>query len=238
MDTKTKRAFLKKIRKLKSENQGVQLNRSEMAFLRKIGIPYENIYGAYNGFGYPVEGKQLIYDQKRINKVLSNLKTLKTKKPSVRRALTPLQKDKQWIKRFAKLSGASKRESRRISIQKNIAHYDSISEMQYKNSLSPSRMREKLIRKMERTNPLRRVRDSSHAENILAAHRRHKYSDYDHLLEEARNLGYKGQEVKDYAHKKKTYSSSGKLKKQRYYNPYKGLHKKRKTLIRLLKKLK
>lgn len=47
--------------------------------------------------------------------------------------------------------------------------------------------REKLINKMERENPLRRIEDESHAIAIIEASNRHKNTDYEELLDEYRN---------------------------------------------------
>ena len=45
---------------------------------------------------------------------------------------------------------------------------------------------DKLIKQMERTNPLRRIVDGEHAQAILSAHSRHTQTNYDELLDEGR----------------------------------------------------
>ena len=72
----------------------------------------------------------------------------------------------------------------------------------------PSIKRNQLIRKMERENPLRKIKDVEHAKAILVAHNRHNNTNYESLLEEARELANIGEiekdEVKEYARQKMT----------------------------------
>jgi hypothetical protein len=67
----------------------------------------------------------------------------------------------------------------------------------------PSILRDRLIAKMERENPLRRIEDESHAQAIIAASNRHKNTNYEDKLDEARELAQRGDidhsEVKEYA---------------------------------------
>jgi hypothetical protein len=52
--------------------------------------------------------------------------------------------------------------------------------------------REKLINKMRRENPLRRITDIDHAQAILTASHRHTQTNYENLLDEGRDLAASG----------------------------------------------
>jgi len=66
-----------------------------------------------------------------------------------------------------------------------------------------SQKRATLLRKMERENPLRRIKDKAHAEAIISAQTRHKSTNYEDKLEEGREMAKMGLldrgDVKEYA---------------------------------------
>lgn len=92
-----------------------------------------------------------------------------------------------WAKRLSKLTGIS------IDIAKDIAIEKLNAKTEQRNALinrdserGYSTRRHALIRKIDRSNPLRRITDRSHAMNILAASYRHNHTDYDAILEDNR----------------------------------------------------
>ena len=69
----------------------------------------------------------------------------------------------------------------------------------------------KIINKIDRSNPLRYIRDEQHAYGIINASNRHNYTDYEYKLDEGRELAEKGEidysEVRNYARNNYTYNN-------------------------------
>ena len=118
---------------------------------------------------------------------------------------SPEEIKKTWAKRLSKLSNISIDEALMIAQDKLDYKNDQVKELEIRQFEKFSRKRETLINKLERSNPLRRISDESHAQNILAASNRHNKTNYERLLDEARELVEAGElqkcEVKDYARK-------------------------------------
>jgi hypothetical protein len=108
-----------------------------------------------------------------------------------------------WCKRLSKLTGITIEEARAIADEKLAYKQEKINMMIERSFDRPSRMRDKLIAKMERENPLRRIEDAAHAQAILEASNRHKNTNYEDKLDEARELAQRGDidhsYVKEYA---------------------------------------
>ena len=142
-------------------------------------------YGAdYNGYGWsswyynylltPAKAKGL--------QALIESKNAEKKPPKTEEQIV-----ETWSKRLAKLAHITLEEAKDIAWEKLEAKEDQIDALcnrQYTRRYSTKRAA--LIRKIERSNPLRRIKDEYHAMNILAASYRHKYTDYDSKLDEYR----------------------------------------------------
>ena len=109
----------------------------------------------------------------------------------------------RWVKRLSKLSGVSLGEAKRIADLKEDYKDSQISDLEDKQAVHYSSERAKLINEIKRSNPLRYIRDSGHANNIIRANVRHEKSDYESRLDEGRELARMGEidrsEVRDYA---------------------------------------
>ena len=111
------------------------------------------------------------------------------KKAAAKPPKTEEQIVEAWSKRLAKLAGITLEEAKQIAWEKLDAKDDQIAELESRQEARRySIKRESLIRKIERSNPLRRIEDEHHAMCILAASYRHNFTDYDSRLEEYREL--------------------------------------------------
>jgi hypothetical protein len=134
-------------------------------------------------------------------------KALKKFAPTPKKVLSEDEKIEKWAKRLAKLVNLELDEALEIAREKIDYHQKNINALIDKEAVRPSRARGKLIEKLQRANPLRYIKDTEHACNILSAHNRHENSDYEAALEEARYLRKTGEveDIKEYAHINKRY---------------------------------
>lgn len=155
----------------------------------------------YNGYGY--QDHDYIYfltkEEYKAYKALGGNKETKKK--------TDEEKKTEWASRLVKLlaniEDITLEEALEIAKEKLEYKEEQIMAMEERQCERPSVQRSKLIRKMEKENPLRRIKDAEHAENILIASRRHNRTDYERVLDEARERAREGEidrsEVKGYA---------------------------------------
>ena len=158
----------------------------------------------FNGYGY--QDHDYIYfltkEEYKAYEALVGGKETKEKK-----AKTDEEKKLEWASRLVKLlsniEDITLEEALEIADEKLEYKEEQIRAMEERQCERYSVQRSKLIRKMEKENPLRRIKDAEHAENILIASRRHKGTDYERMLDEARELAREGEidrsEVKEYA---------------------------------------
>ncbi len=160
----------------------------------------------YNCNGYGYQDHDYIYfltkEEYKAYEALVGVKEEKEKK-----AKTDEEKKLEWASRLVKLlaniEDITLEEALEIADEKLEYKEEQIRAMEERQYERYSVQRSKLIRKMEKENPLRRIKDAEHAENILIASRRHNRTDYDRMLDEARELAREGEidrsEVKEYA---------------------------------------
>jgi hypothetical protein len=170
---------------------------------KKAGLKTFNPQGDYNGFGYerlPLACR--IHDEAELKTFLKVKKELSTSKVE-KKFLSPEEIKLAWAKRLAKLTEIDIETAIIIADEKIEYHEDKVFEMIERDNAAPSIRRGKLISKMERENPLRYIKNAEHAFAILAASERHRSTNYEYLLEEARELAAIGDldrnEVKEYA---------------------------------------
>lgn len=176
-----------------------ELNSKQKTFVRK-NLSLKKEYGVnYNGFGYqdtvreysPMNRSQMI----QFNK-LAKVKEVKPK--------TEKEKTLTWAKRLSKLVEINIEDAIAIAQEKIEYKESQINELEDRQTESPSKKRQALIDQIERSNPLRRIKDETHAHAIIVASERHS-SNYENLLAEAKELAKIGEieksEVKDYARK-------------------------------------
>ena len=139
----------------------------------------------YNGYGWEDHYFRYLLTPAKV-KELQTL--INGKKAAAKPPKTMEQIVEAWSKRLAKLTGITIEEAKEIAWEKLEAKQDQIDELlDRQESRRYSVKRESLIRKIERSNPLRRIEDEDHAMNILAASYRHNCTDYDNRLEEYRD---------------------------------------------------
>ena len=171
---------------------------------RKAGLPLHNPVIGYNRYGTKYGYKSVTFstigDVRKYNKICKEIENAQEKKVK-----SYAEKKEDWCKRLTKLTEITIEEAREIAKEKEDYQEDQISELEDRQSEHHSRKREVLINKIRRSNPLRYIRDSSHAYNILSASNRHKNTDYESRLKEGRELAQigdiDGSEVRDYARK-------------------------------------
>jgi hypothetical protein len=161
----------------------------------------DRIGSNYNGYGYSDWEYQYHMDHKELLKIKRQLKA-KDKKPKAP-TKTPEQKLEAWCKRLDKLTGCGIETAKMIAAQKLDYKQEQINNLNERQFHNQSRRREQLINQIERSNPLRPIKDISHAEAILAAHHRHTETNYEAALDYARYLAEEGEidrsEVKEWA---------------------------------------
>ena len=160
----------------------------------------------YNGYGYQDHDYFYALNKKDF-KIFSDFITekQKAKKPAAPKTFD--QKKMAWCKRLAKLTGITLDQAEKIADAKLDYKWEKINMIEDRQGGHYSSQREKLINKMRRENPLRRIEDADHAFAILEAHERHTQTNYDDMLEEARELASVGiidkGSIKDYARRER-----------------------------------
>ena len=161
----------------------------------------------FNGYGYTTQNNWYLLRPKDSKIVLDMLSHNEANKRAVP---TEEEKTAAWCRRLAKLTGIKLEQAMAIAeekIEDKDKRIEVLEERQWR--LNCSIQREKLINKIRRSNPLRYIKDKDHAFRILAASVRHNESDYESMLEEARELASWGEidrdEVKSYARQHTTY---------------------------------
>ena len=158
----------------------------------------------FNGYGYQ-DHDYIYFLTKEEYKAYQSL--VGGKEAKEKKAKTDEEKKLEWASRVVKLRAniedITLEEALEIAEEKLEYKEEQIRAMEERQYDRYSAQRSKLIRKMEKENPLRRIKDAEHAENILIASRRHKGTDYERMLDEARELAREGEidrsEVKEYA---------------------------------------
>jgi len=124
-------------------------------------------------------------DCEKVQLYLSEL----AKKKSNKKPVSEQDLVNQWAKRLVTLSGIAIDDAIAIAQAKIDYKEKKISEIVQKQMYGMySSRRQKLIDRMERENPLRRIVDANHATAIMDAHRRHTETDYEDRLDEGREL--------------------------------------------------
>lgn len=179
-------------------------NRRLINVCRAAGLELENPRGQYNGYGYErLPLAVVIYneaDQQRYDAVIAAYNA--TPKKATKRK-TPEEIKEAWCVRLAKLTDIDIEEAREIADEKLEYKQDAIDRLNDKQVERYSSRRQKIINAKERENPLRRIENEGHADAIIAASNRHRYTQYDYRIEEAKEMVRLGEmdasEIKDYA---------------------------------------
>lgn len=163
-----------------------------------------NIYsprGEYNGYGYKKMPKICEFEPKKVKRFIKKMEIKKAPK-----IIDEFEREQKWCKKLVELTGITMKEAESIAIEKENYKTDQINNLISRDSYHGASMRRgSLISKIERSNPLRRIRDEEHAQAILKASKRHNETNYEEKLEEARELAMLGEidrdEVREWARK-------------------------------------
>jgi len=174
-------------------------------FVNEHTIAMYCVHSNYNGYGYTDHDYKYLMNNKDAQTVLEMLHVKSEKRPKKSQD----EKIMTWAKRLHKLTGVPVDVCLSIAEEKLKYKKDRINELEGRQNEYYSSKRQKLIDKLGRENPLRRIKDSEHASRILAASVRHNSSNYDYMLEEARDKALWGEidfsEIKQYAKEHTTY---------------------------------
>ena len=177
-------------------------NRKLINAVKKAGIKTMHPRGRWNGYGYEqlplVAVITSLSEMRKFNKIQKEVQSATPSKPKTQEEIVSA-----WAKRLAKLTAISIEDAEEIAQEKLDYQQDRIAELEDRNCEHYSVQRQKLINKLERENPLRYIKNADHAYSILAASHRHNCTNYEQMLDYARELAEKGEiersEVKEYA---------------------------------------
>lgn len=164
-------------------------NRKLINACKKAGLKTYNPKGAWNGYGYEKLPLAVVIsslsEMRKYNKIVKELEASEdVKKPT----LTDEEKIEKWYTRLSKLTGISLEEAKDIAYEKLEYKDDQILNLYSRQDSHFSSQREKLIRKLQKSNPLRYIKDKEHADNILIASERHNNTNYEDKLEFVHDL--------------------------------------------------
>ena len=171
-------------------------------FINRHAIKTKVIHSGWNGYGYTEHNYCYLLRPKDAKTLVAMLEEHEAER--VKKQKTPEEKKEAWARQLVRYTNICEEDALEIADEKLAAKKARIDEL-YRRQFRErySSRREKLIGKLERANPLRRIENEEHAFRILAASVRHNHSNYDDMLEEAKNKAGWGEisydEVRSYA---------------------------------------
>ena len=156
-------------------------------FVEDKKIEYRTYGANYNGYGYQNHYYEY-YLTSKDGKAFIEL--LNGKKTTTKKVKSDEEIRDEWARSLVKKSknAVTFEEAKTIAEEKLKYKDERIDAMRSRQDSSYSVKREKLINKMQRENPLRRIIDYDHALAIIDASNRHNKTSYDKFLQEAHEL--------------------------------------------------
>lgn len=156
-------------------------------FVEEKKIEYRTYGANYNGYGYEDHYHEY-YLASKDGKAF--LELLNGKKTTTKKVKSDEEVRDEWARSLVKKSkNAVTFEDAQIIAEEKLRYKeDRIDAMRSRQDERYSIKREKLINKMQRENPLRRIIDYDHALAIIDASNRHKTTSYDKFLQQAHEL--------------------------------------------------
>ena len=156
-------------------------------FVEEKKIAYHTYGDNYNGYGYQDHYHEY-YLTAKDGKAFIEL--LNGKKATEKKIKSDEEIRDEWARSLVRKSkkAISFEEAKTIAEEKLKYKEDRIAAMWSRQDERYSVKREKLINKMQRENPLRRIIDYDHALAIIDASERHNKTSYDKFLQEAHEL--------------------------------------------------
>ena len=156
-------------------------------FVEEKKVEYRTYGDNYNGYGYK-DNYHEYYLTAKDGKAFMEL--LNGKKATEKKIKSDEEIRDEWARSLIKKSknAVSFEDAQIIAEEKLKYKEDRIDAMRSRQDERYSVKREKLINKMQRENPLRRIIDYDHALAIIDASNRHNKTSYDKFLEQAHEL--------------------------------------------------
>ena len=156
-------------------------------FVEEKKIAYHTYGDNYNGYGYQNHYHEY-YLTAKDGKAFIEL--LNGKKTTAKKVKSDEEVRDEWARSLVRKSknAVTFEEAKIIAEEKLKYKEDRIAAMWSRQDERYSVKREKLINKMQRENPLRRIIDYDHALAIIDASERHNKTSYDKFLQEAHEL--------------------------------------------------
>ena len=156
-------------------------------FVEEKKVEYRTYGANYNGYGYE-DNYHEYYLTAKDGKAF--LELLNGKKATEKKIKSDEEIRDEWARSLVRKSknAVSFEDAKIIAEEKLKYKEDRIAAMWSRQDSSYSIKREKLINKMQRENPLRRIIDYDHALAIIDASERHNKTSYDKFLEQAHEL--------------------------------------------------
>ena len=156
-------------------------------FVEDKKVDYRTYGDNFNGYGYQ-DNYHEYYLTSKDGKAF--LELLNGKKTTTKKVKSDEEVRDEWARSLVKKSknAVTFEDAQAIAEEKLRYKEDRIDAMWSRQDSSYSVKREKLINKMQRENPLRRIIDYDHALAIIDASKRHNKTSYDKFLEQAHEL--------------------------------------------------
>ena len=156
-------------------------------FVEEKKVEYRTYGANYNGYGYQ-DNYHEYYLTAKDGKTF--IEMLNGKKTTEKKVKSDEEVRDEWARSLVRKSknAVSFEEAKIIAEEKLKYKEDRIDAMRSRQDERYSIKREKLINKMQRENPLRRIIDYDHALAIIDASNRHNKTSYDKFLQEAHEL--------------------------------------------------
>ena len=173
----------KEKREYKEKIISLEGNRKLINLCKKNDMYTFNPRGEWNGYGYdklPMAVKiTSLAEMRKFNKLKRELElSTSESKPK-----TEEERISEWVNRLCKLTGISREEAEEIAEEKLEYKQSQISMLEDRQYERYSVKRQKLINKIDRSNPLRYIKNKDHAMAILDASYRHNTTDYERKLQ-------------------------------------------------------
>ena len=161
-------------------------------FVEEKKIEYHTYGANYNGYGYQNHYHEY-YLTAKDGKAF--LELLNGKKTTTKKVKSYEEVRDEWAKSLVRKSkkAISFEDAQSIAEEKLKYKDERIDDMRSRQDERYSVKREKLINKMQRENPLRRIIDYDHALAIIDASNRHNKTSYDKFLQQAHELEHYGE---------------------------------------------
>ena len=161
-------------------------------FVEDKKVEYRTYGDNFNGYGYQ-DNYHEYYLTSKDGKAFIEL--LNGKKTTEKKVKTYEEIRDEWARSLVKKSknAVTFEEAKTIAEEKLKYKDDRIAAMRSRQDERCSIKREKLINKMKRENPLRRIIDYDHALAIIDASNRHNKTPYDKFLQQAHELEHYGE---------------------------------------------